>query len=186
VKDALSRRGRYAFLTEIIHRCQQLAGLLAGTMTHDHAYEFVRIGRNLERADMTTRVIDIGALSQEGTEEYGGIDVHVWTSMLRAMNAYQMYRKDVQLGVQREAVVKYLLQNNYFPRSFAHCLNQVEESICNLPHQRTPLKSVRDVHRRVDRIKPKNLDAYMLHAEVDRLQAELNTVHDEIGKTWFV
>ena len=61
IGDALPRRGRFSILTEIIHRCQQLTGLLAGTMTHDHAYDFIRIGRNLERADMTTRIIDVAA-----------------------------------------------------------------------------------------------------------------------------
>ena len=185
VNDALPRRGRYEFLTEIIHRCQQLTGLLAGTMSHDHAYDFVRIGRNLERADMTTRVVDIGAMSMQLPDDAGNLDVHIWTSMLRALNAYQMYRKDMQLGVHCEDVVSYLLQNDYLPRSVAHCLDQIEECIGNLPLHNDTLKLVREARRHVSRIKPGRLDASTLHAEVDRLQIGISAVHNQIGKTWF-
>jgi uncharacterized alpha-E superfamily protein len=185
IKDALPRRGRFDYLTEIIQRCQQLTGLLAGTMTQDHAYDFVRIGRNIERADMTTRVVDIGAMCLKEPDESSSLDVHIWTSMLRALNAYQMYRKDVQLGVQFADVVGYLLQNNYLPRSVAHCLDQVEECMCNLPLQKDTLKPLRDTRRQLSRIKPKNLDADTLHKTVDRLQVGISSIHTQIRKTWF-
>ncbi|MGB5179913.1 MAG: alpha-E domain-containing protein [Gammaproteobacteria bacterium] len=185
INDALPRRGRFEFLTQIIQRCQQLTGLLSGTMSHDHAYDFVRIGRNLERADMTTRVIDIGAMSMQTPDDVGGLDVHVWTSMLRALSAYQMYRKDIRLGVHCEDVVSYLLQNDCLPRSVAHCLDQVEECIGDLPHHEDMLKPVREVRRRVSRIKPEKLDAVSLHTEVDRLQVGISAIHNKLGETWF-
>lgn len=185
VNDALPRRWRFSYLTEIIQRCQQLTGFLAGTMSHDHAYDFVRIGRNLERADMTPRVIDIGAMSLKDSDESSSLDTHVWTSMLRTLNAYQMYRKDVRLGVSCADVVGFLLQNVQFPRAVAHCLDQVEECFGNLPHHEDILKPVRDVRRRVDRIKAAQLDAGSLHAEVDRLQVGISAIHRQIGKTWF-
>ena len=186
VKYALPRRGRYEFLTEIIHRCQQLTGLLAGTMTHDHAYDFVRLGRNLERADMTTRIVDIGAMSMQQEDDTGSFDVHVWTSMLRGLNAYQMYRKDVQIGVRCADVVNYLLQNTALPRAVAHCLDQIEECLGDLPIHRETLEPVRKVRHRVARIKPEKLDAVKLHAEVDRLQVGIYEIHKRIRKTWFL
>ncbi len=185
VDEALPRRGRFAFLTEVIQRCQQLTGLLAGTMSHDEAYDFVRIGRNLERADMTTRVVDIGAMSLQHAAEPGNPDVHIWNSMLRALNAYQMYRKDVQHGVNCADVVSYLLLNRYLPRSVAHCINVLEECIGNLPRSQDTLKPVRELNRRLDRIKPEKLCAGTLHTEVDRLQIGISVIHDRIGKTWF-
>jgi uncharacterized alpha-E superfamily protein len=185
VNDAVPRRWRFEFLTEIIRRCQQMTGLLAGTMTHDHAYDFVRIGRNLERADMTTRVVDIGAMSMQDSDDSGNIDEHVWTSMLKALNAYQMYRKDIQLGVHCADVVSYLLQNDYLPRSVAHCLDVVEECLGDLPLHTDALTPVRDARRRLDRIKPEKLDAVKLHQEVDRLQVGISNIHKQIRKTWF-
>jgi uncharacterized alpha-E superfamily protein len=185
VNDALPRHGRFKFLTEIIHRCQQLTGLLASTMSHDHGYDFIRLGRNIERADMTTRVVDIGAMSLKDSDESSSLDVHVWTSMLRALNAYQMYRKDVQHGVHCADVVGFLLQNDYLPRSVAHCLDQVEECLGDLPLHKNTLKPVREARRHLSRIKPENLDAGTLHAEVDRLQIAISAIHKQIRDTWF-
>ena len=185
ITDALPRRGRFEILTEIIHRCQQLTGLLAGTMTHDHGYDFIRIGRNLERADMSTRVVELGALSLQGADDSSGLDVHVWTSMLKALNAYQMYRKDVQIGVHCSDVVSFLLQNDYYPRSVAHCLDQVEECLGDLPLHKDTLAPLREVRRRVNRLKPGKLNANSLHAEVDRLQVGFSDIHKKIRETWF-
>lgn len=185
ITDALPRRGRFEILTEIIHRCQQLTGLLAGTMTHDHGYDFIRIGRNLERSDMSTRVVDVGALSLQGADDSSGLDVHVWTSMLKALNAYQMYRKDVQIGVHCSDVVSFLLQNDYYPRSVAHCLDQVEECLGDLPLHKDTLAPLREVRRRVNRLKPGKLNANSLHAEVDRLQVGFSDIHKKIRETWF-
>ena len=185
ITDALPRRGRFEILTEIIHRCQQLTGLLAGTMTHDHGYDFIRIGRNLERSDMSTRVVDVGALSLQGAEDNSGLDIHVWTSMLKALNAYQMYRKDVQIGVHCSDVVSFLLQSDYYPRSVAHCLDQVEECLGDLPLHKDTLAPLREVRRRVNRLKPGKLNANSLHAEVDRLQVGFSDIHKKIRETWF-
>ncbi len=185
ITDALPRRGRFGILTDIIHRCQQLTGLLAGTMTHDHGYDFIRIGRNLERSDMSTRVVDVGALSLQGADDSSGLDVHVWTSMLKALNAYQMYRKDVQIGVHCSDVVSFLLQNDYYPRSVAHCLDQVEECLGDLPLHKDTLAPLREVRRRVNRLKPGKLNANSLHAEVDRLQVGFSDIHKKIRETWF-
>ena len=55
----LTKRGRYAFLEHIIRTCQMTMGLLGSVMTRDVGYQFLRLGRNLERADMTTRFIDM-------------------------------------------------------------------------------------------------------------------------------
>jgi len=183
--EALPRRGRFEYLTGIIQRCQQLTGLLAGTMTHDHAYDFLRLGRNLERADMTTRAIDIGAMSLLQPDETGNIDVHVWTSVLHALNAYQMYRKDVQLAVQYTDVIHYLLQYTPLPRSVAHCLDQVEECITSLPRHRETLGQLREVRRYVTQQRPVKLRTDTLHRVVDRLQVGISAVHGRIHETWF-
>ncbi len=59
--SGINRRGRYAYMKRVVDSCQLLAGKLSGTMSHDMTYEFLRIGRFMERADMTSRVIDVRA-----------------------------------------------------------------------------------------------------------------------------
>ena len=57
--DAVDRRTRARWCDLVIRRCQTLTGTLAGTMSHDEVYSFLEIGRFVERADMTTRVLDV-------------------------------------------------------------------------------------------------------------------------------
>ena len=134
---------------------------------------------------MTTRVVDVGAMSMQDADDSDNIDVHVWTSMLKTLSAYQMYRKDIKLGVHRVDVVSYLLQNDYLPRSVVHCLDRVEECLSDLPLQKETLKQIRDTRHRVDRINPEKLDAAKLHRQIDLLQTGISAIHDQIRKTWF-
>ena len=185
IVEAIPRRGRFDVLTEIIQRCQQLTGLMAGTMSQGSAYDFLRIGRNLERADMTSRVVDIGAMYLHRTGDSGKVDVHVWTSMLRALDAFQMYRKDVQLAVSWRAVVVYLLQNAALPRAVAHCLDRVEEGLGSLPEPQRGLMAVRNVRRQLNDIKVDELAGEKLHGEVDALQVGLSGINTAITESWF-
>lgn len=66
----LPRGMRHSVLTNIVQSCQQITGMLAGSMNHDAAYQFIRLGRNLERADMSTRIIDAASAGLMGDEEY--------------------------------------------------------------------------------------------------------------------
>jgi len=115
----ISRSARNQLLEQIIEYCQQLTGLLAGCLSHNHVHRFIRIGRNLERADMTTRIVDVGSSSLlpelipesgvelESAEPYQDM---LWMSVLRSLSGYQMYRQNVENRVNAEDVVKFLLQ----------------------------------------------------------------------------
>ncbi len=189
VASALARGGRFEFLSGVIRRCQQLTGLLHGVMSRGHAYDFIELGRHLERADMTSRVIDIGTqghpLSDLPRDEAVQLDVHVWTSILKALTAYQMYRKDLRIAVNDTDVAAYLLHDGNFPRSVRHCLNEIEASLGNLPLHRDMLRRVRSASHLLDQIKPAELGAAGLHQGLDGLQIGICAIHEGIRETWF-
>ena len=58
-QSGIARKHRYEYLSSVILGAQTITGQLAGTMLHDVGYDFLRMGRNLERTDMTTRIIDV-------------------------------------------------------------------------------------------------------------------------------
>jgi uncharacterized alpha-E superfamily protein len=119
----LPRSQRHKVLNNIIQACQQITGLLSGAMNHDAAYQFILLGRNIERADMSTRIVDIGSSSLHGNAEeilpYRNV---LWISILRSLSAYQMYRLNVRRNVKPESVLNFLLKSDVFPRSTAHNL----------------------------------------------------------------
>ena len=186
ITDALPRRGRFEILTEIIHRCQQLTGLLAGTMTHDHGYDFIRIGRNLERADMSTRIIDTASARLMGEHEeilpYRNV---LWVGVLKSLSAYQMYRLNVRRNVNPEDVLHFLLDSKIFPRALAHTLNEIDTSIGLLPRNREPLAAIAGVKHALAKADPATLRNDKLHAFIDDLQLMLDGIHNAINHTWF-
>ncbi len=180
-------KDRYEFLSEIVMRCQQITGLLAGTMSHGAAYQFVRIGRNLERADMTTRMIDIGSatLIAPGVE-LERLENRLWTYVLRSLSAFQMYRQYVRRRVLPEQVLAFLLQDTVFPRAIGHTLGEI--AACfeqQLPNNEEPLRAVLRLQRLVADANMEKLRAEGLHEFIDELQREFGNLHQQISGTWF-
>jgi uncharacterized alpha-E superfamily protein len=195
----MSRRGRYEFLKRIIQSTQQITGLLAGTMTHSAAYVFVRIGRNLERAEMTTRILDVRSAnlliqqtqSQDGQEqsqeEQNPFETIQWMSVLKSLSAYQMYRQRIRLRVRGPDVLEFLLQDRLFPRAVFHCLSELERSLADLPRNAATLDSISQLKQRVTeaRIPELALAREELHQFIDELQIGLGDVHNQLVATYF-
>jgi uncharacterized alpha-E superfamily protein len=187
VQTGLAKRGRYQFLKQIILRAQTLTGMLAGTMTHDAGYDFLRIGRNLERADMTTRIVDVRSASllpeQVGLRPFETIQ---WISVLKSLTAYQMYRRKMQARVERGHVLRFLFQDHDFPRAFYHCLGEVEQALGDLGRHEGPLRVVGRLKRSVLNADLASLSQQDIHALIDQLQLGLSDLNEEIAKSYFL
>lgn len=183
----LSRRGRFDYLRWTILGVQTITGMLAGTMTHDAGYDFLRMGRNLERADMTTRIIDVRSVNllAEKSVDLVPFENIQWMSVLKSLTGYQMYRRAMQVRVRRPDVLKFLFQDQRFPRSFYHCLCEVESCLQDLPRNDAPLRLVVQLQRMVLEAKPERLGQEELHQFIDDVQARLAGVHDQIAATYF-
>jgi uncharacterized alpha-E superfamily protein len=186
-QSVMTHRHRYDYLRSIILGAQTITGLLAGTMTHDEGYEFLRMGRNLERADMTTRIIDVrsATLLPEMTEDLTPFENLQWMSVLKSLTAYQMYRREMRLRIRRPDVLKFLLQEKRFPRAFHHTLSEVESCLNYLPHNEKPLQLVNKLQGKLVRAKPQQLRQEKLHDFIDVLQLGLIKIHDCIHETYF-
>jgi uncharacterized alpha-E superfamily protein len=185
---SVARRDRHAFLERVIHGVQTLSGLLAGTMNHNLAYMFLNLGRKLERADMTSRSLDIrwdGPLSDETDERRIYEDVP-WMTVLEALGAYQMYRQTMQVRVSRRKVLQFVFNHAQFPRSLAYCIENMRFNLCGLPNNRAVLDKIDEIERAVETTLVKEMDDEALHAFIDRVQVLLGALHTEIAGTYFL
>jgi uncharacterized alpha-E superfamily protein len=184
VSDA---RARYAHLNAVVRGCQELAGIVEGTMSRDWAYEFLRAGRHLERADMTTRIIDVRAASHlpDTVGDLTPFENVLWMGVLRTLSAYQMYRRHTHGMVRRPDVLTFLFADPVFPRSFLHCVSRVEESLRNLPGADGPLRTARAVRKLVTEVAPGDLQREELHQFIDDLQLGLAALNDRITDAYF-
>jgi len=194
IESGIGRRVRRELFTELIADCQSLGGMLSGTMAHNTAYNFIQLGRALERADMTSRIVDVGSISllpafadlsreEESLEEaYKNV---VWMNVLRSVSGYQAYRQNVANRVQGEGVVRFLLQDDEFPRSIIFLLEFINTNLEKLPNHD-------DVQLAIVRVKRITSEANVFHLLesgllefIDELQISFGDVHNEMSKTWF-
>ena len=135
VSAAINKRTRFEFLKRIVVTLQTIAGMLDGTMNRNDAYTFSQLGRNLERADMTSRIVDVRSaqLLPAETPELRPFESVQWMSVLKSLSGYQMYRLRMRTRVRRTDVLQFLLRDDQFPRSCQFCLMQLERSLNTLP-----------------------------------------------------
>ena len=181
-----SKKGRFDYMQKIILGAQTITGLLAGTMLHDMGYDFLKMGRNLERADMTTRIIDVRSADllpeHEALTPFENIQ---WMSVLKSLTGYQMYRRTVQERVSRPYVLKFLLKDKQFPRSFFHALLEVKACLQNLPRNEKPITLLNEIGKKVLRADQAILKQDELHSFIDELQLGLAELNSLITKTYF-
>ena len=143
-QQGLLRRPRYEFINDIIESCQQINGLLSDTTSHDDAWQFTQLGRNLERADMTTRILDAGVsvLLQPADEKSINLPEVVWGHVLRSLSANLSYRRTVRSRINGPEVTKFLLEDQFFPRTLRYCHDRIVEAVRKLPGQQTVLNAL--------------------------------------------
>lgn len=156
-------------------------------MTHHFGYDFLRTGRNLERSDMTSRIIDTRSanLLPEQSEELRPFDNIQWVSVLKSLSAYQMYRRQVRLRVQRPDVLKFLFQDRLFPRAFLHSVYEVENCLQNLPRNGAPAEVLARLKYAIVNATPERLTQAELHIFIDALQLGLADLDASITSTYF-
>ncbi len=185
--DALSRLCR-----RIKEGVQAHTGITEGTFFRDQGWHFYEMGRLLERADQTTRLLDIKyhLLAPAGQEERRVVELTQWNAVLRAAAGYHAFRRVSVAGFVPADVVEFLLHDTSFARSVALCIAQMEWHLNDL-RARYGLRDTADVLERIGEVRARMhepvpaLLQHGLHAFLDRLQVDLQGLADLIGTAFF-
>lgn len=183
----LNRRRRYEVLQEVIRRRQSIVGLLSGTMSRDAAFQFLRLGRNMERADMTSRILEIGHadILPNGSSTATRYDDLLWMNVLKALSAYQMYRRHVSVHAESVKVIDFLLKNPIFPRTVVHCLREIIDVLRTLPNPGLVLAVVQEVLAQVENADSQRLSKVGLHEFTDQIQFALAKIDAAVREHYF-
>jgi uncharacterized alpha-E superfamily protein len=183
----LNRRTRYNFLKRIVLASQTLAGVLDGTMSRTDAYTFMMLGRNLERADMTSRIVDVRSaqILPADASDLGPFHTIQWISVLRSLSGQHMYRQTRRARVSRVESLDFALRDAEFPRSCMFCLRQIELGLRTLPRSSGVLDTLAGAHRFLALVNFADIDQAGLHQLIDHLQVYLNGVHASMAQAYF-
>ncbi|MFM1920602.1 MAG: hypothetical protein RLZZ303_2236 [Candidatus Hydrogenedentota bacterium] len=196
VHDAAGQRETVShphdFLEMVIKESNEFIGRTLTTMTHDDGWYFCRAGRMLERADKTSRILDVKYfyLLPSADDVGSPLDNVQWAALLRSVSALQAYRQ--RYGqIQPGNVVEWLLLSHEFPRSVRYCVESVQFAI-NKISSSPPGAYSNDAERYVDQLRSQLACARAdevilagLHEFVDSLQLQLNHVGAAISETFF-
>lgn len=189
IGHGLKRSKRHEFLEDIIKGCLQIQGLLGSSMPKDAAWEFVALGRTLERADMTTRNLDAGMAAimsfDEGDEALVNHEQFIWGNVLRSLNADQAYRRNQRAAVYGNLVVDYLLYNQALPRSISRCIDVLLDSTCNLPRNEEVLDFLMKMKQDIADHDEAISMGEPLRDFLNDLQIQLGELHSAISRCWF-
>jgi uncharacterized alpha-E superfamily protein len=180
------------FLAAVKEASSLFVGVSYLTMTHGEGWHFGRLGRQLERADQTSRIVDAKyALLRARLPEVGASldEIHL-SALLRSVSALEMYRKRYH-RLEQTSVLEFLLLDKLFPRSVRHCLDTAEESLQAItarPSHASATRPERLLGRLAAEYEYSIIDdiiAQGLHDHLDEVQSKLNQVGGAIFETFF-
>jgi uncharacterized alpha-E superfamily protein len=180
------------FFLEVKMASHLFAGVMDATMAHNEGWHFGQIGRLLERADKTARILDVKYfILLPSIKDVGStLDDLQWIALLKSASAYEMYRK-CQHRITPMNVAQFLILDREFPRSIQFCLMQAERSLCQItginpgvwtnPVERT----LGRVRAQLDYITIEEIVHRGLHEFLDDLQIQINSVGEKIFEEFF-
>ena len=174
LRDGEFERDPAQFFDWVKFRSHLSRGVTQGTMLQDEAYHFLRLGTFLERADNTARLVDVkfhalesdfyGAASEKD-QEY---DFYHWSSILRSVSAFEIYRKVYRDVIKPERVADLLILRADMPRSLHASLVEVVRNLAQVSNdqsaetQRRAGKLLADLqYGRIDEILATGLHAFL-------------------------
>lgn len=181
------------FFAEVKMAGHLFAGVMDATMTHNEGWHFGQMGRFLERADKTSRILDVKYFILLPSVQYVGtaLDEIQWMALLKSASAYEMYRKRKQHRITPTQVAEFLIMDREFPRSIHFCLLQAESSlhqITGTPSNtwKTPVERALGRSRaELDYLTIEEIMQMGLHEFMDDLQQKINDISSKIFDTFF-
>jgi len=187
IKREISARGPYEFFDKIRHGSQAFQGITNETMTHGEAYEFIQLGKHLERADKTVRIIDVKYASVDKLREGPESSLQL-IAMLRSCSAFEAFRKAQLSQLQAAKVAEFLLFNQQFPRAVAYCLQRALRSIALMSDDAkhtAPHRALGRICSELDYIDINEVLGTNMHPFLGRLLDKINQAGDAVTRTYF-
>jgi uncharacterized alpha-E superfamily protein len=189
-----ARKPRLARLCGFIKEaCQAHTGITEGTFYRDAGWYFYQMGRNLERADQTTRLLDVKyhLLLPEAAAVGSPVDASQWNAVLRSASGYHAFRRIHPSGMEPAAVAGFLLFHESFPRSVAACIDGFRGRLSELRRRYVPAggeavaAELEALRVSLEASEIEQVISQGLHEYIDWIQLKLISLSNKLGQDFF-
>jgi len=177
--------------TEIKYQLQLLNGIAHETIPRNQGWFFTKLGQYLERADKTSRILDVKYhYLLPSVDEVGSpLDFLHWAALLKSVSGYNAYRR-VHGSLSPPSIVEYLVLNQEFPRSILFCLNRAENCLHEISESKKGFsnkaeKKLGNLRADLEFADIDDLFTFGLHEYLDSVQQRLNKISTEIYEQYF-
>jgi uncharacterized alpha-E superfamily protein len=197
VKDAdheAVMRGPHEFFAQIRSGSQAFQGVTAATMTHGEGYEFLQLGRYLERAEKTVRILDVKYADVSGLRDGSPEASLQLIALLRSCSAFEPFRRTAVGQLQTSRVAEFLLLSRDFPRAVLFCLNRCQRSLALIgagpeapaaTRQEGPERALGRLVAELQYLDVAEVLGAGMRPYLDSLLKRINGVHNEVTRTYF-
>jgi len=182
----------HKFYSDIKMASHLIIGIAYTTMSRGEAWHFAQLGRYLERADKTSRILDVKYFIMLPRLDYVGssMDNVLWSALLKSTNSFEMYRKRFNL-ISPQNIVDFLIFDREFPRSIIYCVSHAEQSLFRITG--TPVGAFNnELERQCGKLSGKlnysNVSEVMsigLHEFLDGIQSDVNNLDNAVFENFF-
>ncbi len=179
-----------SFYHEVAEATNLFYGYATNAMSHGQGWHFARLGRMLERADKTARLLDVKyfLLLPDAKSVDSPFDAVQWGAVLKSATAFEMYRQQYHRVNYRD-VTHFLILDELFPRSTLYCVNACAKSLAYITHTLdVDAIATTEVEKLQHFLQEKDVDVILsmgLHEFIDEFQAQLNKTHNAIYHSFF-
>ena len=148
-------------------------------------YQFLSLGRFLERSDMMIRILQSQTIrSKQHKKGYEYLTLE-WINILRSISAFQAYRQYSKKDISIPDIIEFFLKTNIFPRSIKWNLSQIERSIYRISKNNNLTKNIREIKKDVDKYKVKTNDLDNLLLFLEKILKKIDNLNTLVQKNNF-
>ena len=189
LKGPLTAERTSSMFVELRNQVARFNGLTASTMMRGEAYAFYQLGGCLERADMTSRILDIKYhiilpdLSMVGS----ALDYYQWAALLKSLSGYEAFRRSYHTGFMPADVAEFVVLNRDFPRSIVFSVDRMGNAleIIGLEHKDATRAAFVVISDMVVGISSQQIFDNGLHEHLESLLGRISLFHTALAEDFF-
>ncbi|MBX7170727.1 MAG: alpha-E domain-containing protein [Pyrinomonadaceae bacterium] len=154
IDDVWQNQTTHQYFRKVKEGAQLFQGLAASTMSRNECWQFLQLGRYIERATYNAHFLDVQVAELQKSEHYPVVakDFMSWVGLLKCFTAFEAYCKVYTADLKSDRIIEFLLLNAEFPHSIRFSVDKMEQSL-NAIEEMTEVKRSAKLKRMVGKLR---------------------------------